>query len=115
MRTDADNFSASSANVEQFDQCVRTILARLAYSASLITKVEFMGRLGETWMEAAKGHQILTGLRSECQLQGTGSAVVMDGGHDTPALDLNEWLTSNDLWSLMATEPVLPWDQAGLP
>ena len=70
-------------------------------------------------MEAAKGHQILMALRSECQPQGVASAVddgTIDGrGSGSPAQDLNEWLTSNDLWSLMATEPMLPWDQTGSP
>jgi hypothetical protein len=83
----------------------------------LTLQVDFMDRLGTTWMEAAKGRDILMALRAECQPQ-DGRNSVNDGEADhqgSPQQDLNDWLASHDLWSLMTTEPASHWGQAGLP
>lgn len=77
-----------------------------------------MDRLGSTWMEAAKGRDILVRLRSECEAQDKGPSPSIDeqdmGSPNGPE-DLNDWLASHDLWSLMTTDPALRWDQAGVP
>jgi hypothetical protein len=73
-----------------------------------------MARLGLTWGEAIKGRNILLVLRNEaCSLLDEGMLHTGTTCTDeSPAVDLNDWLGSNDLWSMMSSDPAAFWDTA---
>ena len=79
------------------------------YSLHLLfdNQVDFMARLGSTWVEAGKARDILLSLRLE--YHPADKAEQAAPGAVVPPVGLDEWLINSDLWGLFP-ESIFPWN-----